>query len=718
MARAPGMAVAILALIAGAYWKLALPHPTTVWFDHYDMCQLEIPRLQFLARNLHAGAFPLWDPHTWAGLPVLGSAQPGPVYPLNLLFALAPLENGLLSIATLNWLFIAMHFLAAGFFYLFCRDQGLHRAAGLFGAIAFSCGGYFGSMPWLDVTNGASWTPLVFLFAFRIWSGRRLAQSAVLLGLALGISWLSGHHEIPLMNSYAVLLGGVGLFVSRLVRRRSADTPLVAATAGALLLAVAISAVQTLPMYEFGRHARRWVGAAEPLAWNQTVPYEVHATYSLPWSGLAGFLAPQATPEAHTTAFAGFAVMALAGIALITARRAFAVRCLAVLAVCGVIYALGAHTPLHRIGYYVLPMLEKARTPVRALYLVSFALAGLSAWGAHCLLQRKAQGRVALTVLGCVAVAMAAAGGIAGPHLSKALAAAAALGVIAVWRVPGVAAGGILLGVALLETSTVTALRMAPFGASSVCATSLYRYGALVDELRRDQPVGRIVLDWNELMTNLGDLYGVRQLQSFVAGVPANLLRLELHTAPVQRLLGVTHRVSKSGFTRQPGALPPAWVVHRTVTVRDEAALRRVLQEPEGRVQDTAPVWPGAPGVEFCSGEDPVRLVHRETDRVSMEATLPCRGILVLADTNYPGWEATVDGRPTTIVEMYGALRGVALAAGHHTVEFRYRPAVVWIGLGLTLLGLSSAMLMLWRDRSAASGDQQLTPPDFDRLER
>ena len=116
MARTLGMAAVILGLIAGAYWKLALPHPTTVWFDHYDMCQLEIPRLQFLARNLHAGNFPLWDPHTWAGLPVLGSAQPGPVYPLNLLFALAPLENGLLSIATLNWLFIAMHFLAAGFF--------------------------------------------------------------------------------------------------------------------------------------------------------------------------------------------------------------------------------------------------------------------------------------------------------------------------------------------------------------------------------------------------------------------------------------------------------------------------------------------------------------------------------------------------------------------------------------------------------------------------
>ena len=41
---------------------------------------------------------------------------------------------------------------------------------------------------------------------------------------------------------------------------------------GALLL---------LPAREYGRLAKRWVSAPEPVTWNQAVPYSVHAAFSL-----------------------------------------------------------------------------------------------------------------------------------------------------------------------------------------------------------------------------------------------------------------------------------------------------------------------------------------------------------------------------------------------------------------------------------------------------
>ena len=75
------------------YWKLALS-PEYVWFDHPDMCYIEIPRLQYQAREMHQGRFPLWDTNLWMGQPMLGQTQPGPVFPLNLLFLLLPLNNG------------------------------------------------------------------------------------------------------------------------------------------------------------------------------------------------------------------------------------------------------------------------------------------------------------------------------------------------------------------------------------------------------------------------------------------------------------------------------------------------------------------------------------------------------------------------------------------------------------------------------------------------
>jgi uncharacterized membrane protein YfhO len=65
----------------------------------------------------------------------------------------------------------------------------------------------------------------------------------------------------------------------------------------------------------------------------------------------------------------------------------------------------------------------------------------------------------------------------------------------------------------------------------------------------------------------------------------------------------------------------------------------------------------------------------------------------VLTDTWYPGWRATVDGRETPIHEAYGALRGVVLPAGAHTVEFRYRPWTAYWGALFTALASAAAAL-------------------------
>jgi uncharacterized membrane protein YfhO len=73
----------------------------------------------------------------------------------------------------------------------------------------------------------------------------------------------------------------------------------------------------------------------------------------------------------------------------------------------------------------------------------------------------------------------------------------------------------------------------------------------------------------------------------------------------------------------------------------------------------------------------------------------------VLADTWYPGWQATVDGVPTEILRANHAFRAVRLEAGEHTVEMAYRPPVVLVGgaVSLTALILLVAGLLLARKR-------------------
>jgi hypothetical protein len=55
------------------------------------------------------------------------------------------------------------------------------------------------SVAWSDVAAGGIFAPLWLLYAARAVRGRRPWASAGLAGFWLGLAWLSGHHEVPLL---------------------------------------------------------------------------------------------------------------------------------------------------------------------------------------------------------------------------------------------------------------------------------------------------------------------------------------------------------------------------------------------------------------------------------------------------------------------------------------------------------------------------------------
>jgi uncharacterized membrane protein YfhO len=68
-----------------------------------------------------------------------------------------------------------------------------------------------------------------------------------------------------------------------------------------------------------------------------------------------------------------------------------------------------------------------------------------------------------------------------------------------------------------------------------------------------------------------------------------------------------------------------------------------------------------------------------------IDASLNDAGILVLADSYYPGWKAYVDGKEEKILRANLFFRAVSLSAGRHTVEFRYEPRSFAIGLAISV---------------------------------
>lgn len=90
---------------------------------------------------------------------------------------------------------------------------------------------------------------------------------------------------------------------------------------------------------------------------------------------------------------------------------------------------------------------------------------------------------------------------------------------------------------------------------------------------------------------------------------------------------------------------------------------------------------------------------HDDSNAVKMDVRTETGGLLVLADTDYPGWTAVIDDSPTRILRVNGTFRAVEVPAGASRVEFSYRPAWLLPGILVSVISLL-VMLMLFRLQS------------------
>jgi membrane protein YfhO len=82
------------------------------------------------------------------------------------------------------------------------------------------------------------------------------------------------------------------------------------------------------------------------------------------------------------------------------------------------------------------------------------------------------------------------------------------------------------------------------------------------------------------------------------------------------------------------------------------------------------------------------KIERYENQTVQLRASLNAAGILVLADSFYPGWHVYVDGKEEEVLRANLFFRGVKLTAGEHRVEFRYLPQSFRIGAMISLASI------------------------------
>jgi hypothetical protein len=344
-----------------------------------DLAQ-NLPLRALVGRDIRAGQLPLFDPSIWSGAPLLAGWNAAAAYPLTWLFAILP--------GTAAWTIgvIATSAVAGLGMFCFLRALRLASLASFLGAFSFAfAGGMSAQMAHFGLVAGLSWVPLGLLSILRLAQDRPLASRyrwTAVLGLAFGLVILAGEPR-AIDDACVILLIYAAWQLARLGRR--AGPALVSVTAG-LALGLCLGAVQWLPglaaisssqrgadsmvLYSSGSLPVRWVLLA-------LVPDLLGGSGSLGQPGFFGFY-----NLTEVTSYVGLLPLVAAFALLGRLRwRPRAPEWLVwhVMAVAGVVLALGGNTPLGKVLYH-LPLFGDQRLQSRNILVLDLALAVLLAY--------------------------------------------------------------------------------------------------------------------------------------------------------------------------------------------------------------------------------------------------------------------------------------------------------------------------------------------------
>lgn len=724
-----------LALLPWLYfWRLFAPNRADqMTVSEGDFTGGQFPLLLTVARALHDGVAPLWNPLSGGGQPLLAHPQAGALYPLDLL--VLPFMQGwdagsLLALERTIPLHVG---LASIFTFALVRVLTGSRPAALVAAICYGYSGFLTSypIPQLPILRSASWFPLQLL-AWWLALERRSAGWAAVTGLTVALAFLAGHPQTVFEEVLGLALITASWSYLMLFRRSpSSKVPIreVVHVIPLGMLAVAIAV---------GTTAVQWVPTAElqGLSSRADEGYNFVASGFSFWEVPMDLLAPNVLGGFPPYVGVITLILVAAGLAL---TRGPLHGIFLPLPIAGLLLAFGGQTFLYPALYVVIPGFDLFRNQERTIMLFSMGGAVLAGVGARAVLEQRGLAATvrmsrftrALGSLLLLSIALGAAlyvghisAEVAGQRFQRwrdvisayfffVFVLALSWGIfMARLRVPSIrpALATLIIGLVAFDLFTVTADRQFTVRP----ADSAYHQPQVVDRLLSDIGFGKAA-DRDILSGNHGLLYGIPSVNSTFPLRIARLdtARVRLPEARFFDLLNVTHVIAQKNdsILQQPGAPEsltdagyvlfrrssspgPAYIVAQAQHVATaEEALQRIGQpdfDPRRQVLVESPAEASLP----IGGPGTVTQFGKAWGQTNLRVTAPSGGYLVVSDVAYPGWHATVDGADQAIWRADYLIQAIQIPPGEHTVDLRYEPDSVRLGLILSLITLT--LLGFW----------------------
>lgn len=658
-----------LAIPSGGVWE----HVTSP-----DLQALYATKFEAAAHVIwHEWRLPLWNPFEYCGWPFFGMAQPAVLYPpMALCFGLF---RGFVAMQTFYLLHVAI--LAFGCSRYWQRE-GVGPPEAIVGMMVVLAGLANGLAN--QGVDHPSFVACVAWLPFALMACERIAASIddraiALLASLIAAQWFVGYPE--LVADGLILVALMTVMTPQPVRG-------IHRLVWACALGTALAAVQLVPLAEAVAHSTR-------------------VDQQMFWSGIRHQQAAQAATfrtQHWNWLLSGCALLALAA----PSRR----RVGWLLSWAWTLFAL--EVPLRWI--YAMPPFSGVRLPFGWTHLAPVFVGGLVAAALHTLRQRHHAIAVAVGLFITVRSGQALMRGLEPgrmlpkrPHMEQAV--EARRSVFADLRTaatqPGrwIAAEGSHVG-APVAARLPFLTGWEPAASPRWLMRLFQKIGWMSPELTAPEDVAAVLAQRPRLFAMLGVGYVVASARA------ADALR-SLGFAPVAVVPPDEVLLYRAPF-------PRARIVHRIRFEPEPSVILNTLADPTHDPRTLAFVDVPLDLQSFTNDSPQVRGVERariildQAEQVHIKATLTAPGLLVLADTYFPGWEATVDGRSSMIVRTDQLFRGVPLRAGRHVITFDYRPASVRQGAAIS--GIAAALLALLlavsrRTRPTANTDPSSAAP-------
>jgi hypothetical protein len=667
--------VPFLALLAVAafFVEYLPPHPRVHIFGDLEVYHLPLQRYAF--DSVKAGRIPQWDPSMYCGISYAGNPQAALFYPpMWLLYALPAFSFKALEIFA-----FAHVWLAFVLCWLWLRNRRLDPLACAFGAGVFACGGYvMWQIVHLGVLMGVVWMPLALLgmdqFAER-GDWRALWKTV----LASALWFLAGYP--PSWVAFCVTLLVYALAGPS--RRRAAAGAIAAITASMLL-----AMVQILPALEAGRgifeQARYTSTTGSPVLpflvanWvdaNQNAPHDYLGCLYTYWGLPALFAMLYALGRREWRPFRQAAITLAACLFLVL-------------------------DPGHVVYYTIVhvPLLERTMQSYN-FYEGAAAMAALvTALGMNAFLKRT--GSAPRWVAPAAVLALAAwsarqwmLGGSLpnGWPAAAATAVALALFAIAAWtRRRWVFAALLLFALAdykvygtnrLFNTRAGGVDEMFP--AHAIRGISDEAYRAMMSN-----PQYRVTSDGSPSSMEFR-MFGISSPQGLDPLLSARyralmeqwgatfettrVFRMNYRNRDMLETLGVRYAISYNGAPNE-------------ALLAGNPDFRRIGPDSFYHVYEYVHAQPA------YHWEGEARPTGWLPERRAFTVQSGAGGRFVLAEQQFPGWRATVDGRAVPIGLWRGVFQAIDIPPGEHRIVFEYRSR--WLGVGAAVSLLSALALV------------------------